>query len=76
MKEGSAKIKKAIQDLEELVRIVGEDTGAFVMPDSDEDSVGYTLEGELEMTFGHVRRARSALDILERCFPQEASHAD
>jgi hypothetical protein len=58
-------IKKALKALEQLVALVAEDTGALVMPDPDEDSVGYTLEGELEMTFGHVRRAHAAISSLE-----------
>lgn len=58
-------IKKAMEDLDALVTIVANDTGALVMSDPDEDSVGSTLEGDLEMTFGHVRRAHQALSTLE-----------
>ncbi|MDR5008255.1 hypothetical protein RGK87_04435 [Agrobacterium fabacearum] len=54
-----------ISDLRSLLSIVAEDTGALKMSDADEDSVGWTEEGPLPMTFGHVRRAHSALAALE-----------
>lgn len=57
-------IKKALENLDALVTIVAKETGALVMSDPDEDSVGSTLEGDLEMTFGHVRRAHQALKTL------------
>lgn len=52
-------------DLRCLLSIVAEETGAFKMEDADEDSVGWTTEGPLPMTFGHVRRAHAALAALE-----------
>ncbi len=54
-----------ISDLRTLLSIVAEETGALKMSDADEDSVGWTTEGQLPMTFGHVRRAHSALAALE-----------
>lgn len=61
----SEDVKKALEDVSALVAIVAKDTGALVMSDPAEDSVGSTLEGDLEMTFGHVRRAHAALSTLE-----------
>ncbi|MBO0134616.1 DUF551 domain-containing protein [Agrobacterium burrii] len=54
-----------ISDLRSLLSIVAEETGALKMDDADEDSVGWTTEGPLPMTFGHVRRAHAALEGLE-----------
>ncbi len=65
-------IKKALEDLEALVTIVAKDTGALVMSDPDEESVGSTLEGDLEMTFGHVRRAHAAVSALEAALSTDA----
>ncbi|POO54343.1 hypothetical protein CPJ18_02275 [Agrobacterium rosae] len=65
-------IKKALEDLNALVAIVANDTGALVMSDPDEDSVGSTLEGDLEMTFGHVRRAHAAVADLEAALSTDA----
>lgn len=65
-------IKKALEDLNALVAMVAEDTGALVMSDPDEDSVGSTLEGDLEMTFGHVRRAHAALAALQAALSTDA----
>ena len=56
---------ESISDLRSLLSIVAEETGALKMNDADEDSVGWTTEGPLPMTFGHVRRAHSALAALE-----------
>ncbi len=56
---------ESISDLRSLLSIVAEETGALKMSDADEDSVGWTTEGQLPMTFGHVRRAHSALAALE-----------
>lgn len=67
-----SEIKNALKALDQLVALVAEDTGALVMSDPDEDSVGYTLEGEMEMTFGHVRRAHSALAVLEAALSTDA----
>lgn len=65
-------IKKALEDLDALVTIVAKDTGALFMSDPDEESVGSTLEGDLEMTFGHVRRAHAALSALEAALSTDA----
>ncbi|WP_143240771.1 hypothetical protein [Agrobacterium sp. YIC 4121] len=54
-----------IADLRSILSIVAEETGALKMEDADEDSVGWTTEGPLPMTFGHVRRAHAALAALE-----------
>ncbi|WP_142627523.1 DUF551 domain-containing protein [Rhizobium sp. P007] len=54
-----------ISDLRTLLTIVAEETGALKMSDADDDSVGWTSEGPLPMTFGHVRRAHVALASLE-----------
>lgn len=53
-------------NLKALVDLVADDTlGPATVDDRDEDSVGWTGDGkELPMTFGHVRRARQAIDIL------------
>lgn len=56
---------ESISDLRSLLSIVAEETGALKMNDADEDSVGWTTEGPLPMTFGHVRRAHAALAALE-----------
>ncbi len=56
---------ESISDLRSLLSIVAEETGALKMNDANEDSVGWTTEGPLPMTFGHVRRAHSALAALE-----------
>ncbi len=56
---------ESISDLRSLLSIVAEETGALKMNDADEDSVGWTPEGPLPMTFGHVRRAHAALAALE-----------
>lgn len=58
-------VAESISDLRSLLSIVAEETGALKMNDADEDSVGWTTEGPLPMTFGHVRRAHSALAALE-----------
>ncbi|WP_421365635.1 hypothetical protein [Agrobacterium tumefaciens] len=58
-------VKKALEDVSALVAIVAKDTGALVMSDQAEYSVGWTTEGPLPMTFGHVRRAHAALAALE-----------
>lgn len=52
--------------IKELVDLVADDTlGPATVDDRDEDSVGWAGDGkELPMTFGHVRRARQAIDIL------------
>ncbi|MDP9854552.1 hypothetical protein J2854_001737 [Agrobacterium tumefaciens] len=54
-----------ISDLRSLLSIVAEETGALKVEDADEDSIGWTTEGPLPMTFGHVRRAHAALAALE-----------
>ncbi|MCZ7929495.1 hypothetical protein [Agrobacterium pusense] len=56
---------ESIFDLRSLLSIVAEETGALKMNDADEDCVGWTAEGPRQMTFGHVRRAHSALAALE-----------
>ncbi|NTA10439.1 hypothetical protein [Agrobacterium tumefaciens] len=56
---------ESISDLRSLLSIVAEETGALKMNDANEDSVGWTTEGPLPMTFGHVRRAHAALAALE-----------
>ncbi|WP_425639980.1 hypothetical protein [Agrobacterium radiobacter] len=56
---------ESISDLRSLLSIAAEETGALKMNDADEDSVGWTTEGPLPMTFGHVRRAHAALAALE-----------
>lgn len=53
-----------IQAISELVNIVAKETGAIEMTDADEDSVGWNDAGPLPMTFGHVRRAVSAVCAL------------
>lgn len=54
-----------LEHLKALVDIVAKETGALVMVDPDDDSVGWTEAGPLPMTFGHVRRAHSALLAVE-----------
>ncbi|WP_025593856.1 hypothetical protein [Agrobacterium tumefaciens] len=56
---------ESISDLRSLLSIIAEETGALKMNDADEDSVGWTTEGPLPMTFGDVRRAHAALAALE-----------
>lgn len=65
-------IKTALKDLDALVTIVAKDTGALVMSDPDEESVSSTLEGDLEMTFGHVRRAHAAVSAVEAALSTDA----
>jgi hypothetical protein len=65
-------VAENISDLRDLFSIVAEETGALKMDDADEDSVGWTTEGPLPMTFGHVRRAHTALAALEAALSTDA----
>lgn len=62
--------KWQLQEIRALVDIVADETGAVSMTDPDEDSVGSWQHEEgkildMTMTFGHVRRALSAIASLE-----------
>lgn len=65
-------VAENISDLRDLLSIVAEETGALKMDDADEDSVGWTTEGPLPMTFGNVRRAHTALAALEAALSTDA----
>jgi hypothetical protein len=61
----------AVEAVEALVKIVEDDTGVntFCKDDPDDESVGVFADAggiprDLEMTFGHVRRARAAVTAL------------
>ena len=55
-----------IEPLEALVSIVEEECcGPSTEDDSDDESVGWSADGPLPMTFGHIRRARAALRALK-----------
>lgn len=56
-----------IEALEELVKIVEDETGVLgnCKDEPDDDSIGWTIDGDLPMTFGHVRRARAELEAMK-----------
>lgn len=67
--------EKMIEPLRQLVDLVAaECLGPSVDSLPDEDSVGWNGDGELPMTFGHVRRAQAAIGALE-AFLQSQSPA-
>jgi hypothetical protein len=58
---------KDLTALEELLSIVEDETGVNgnCADEPDGESVGWAEDGPLPMTFGHVRRARAALEAMK-----------
>lgn len=55
-----------LQPLEELIQFIESDVGltGSCRDEPDSESVGWSEDGPMPMTFGHVRRARASLDQL------------
>ncbi|AUQ71059.1 hypothetical protein [Phaeobacter inhibens] len=58
---------KDLTALEELLTIIEDETGVngICADEPDDGSVGWLEDGPMPMTFGHVRRARAALDAMK-----------